>query len=227
MTLFDKEKEMHPSYGMISISRASAGGGGIPLFGSAMRHGNFFILKVKKGSRRHDLSQDWYSTEGLPYIEVLLSPSQFVSMITTMNIGTGVPCTIGAIDGKQVEPCPPQAAETERIRTLFKENMQSLASELADMITKADAILDKKSLNKDDKGFLRGAVRRVQQFFNSNSGFAADQFNKATDKMTAQAKAEVEDFIMTAIQRAGLKAIAEAGGDLSILQLPEGESNEG
>lgn len=223
---YEDEYERHPSYGMIQINRVSAArgdGGGINLFGSAMRHGHFFALRITDGERSHNLGSDMYTTVGgLPHVEIYLSPAQFVSMITTMNHGQGVPCTINRIGSESIEDCPPQETEGERIRKAFKEEVLETAAKLAVMLSEADEVLNKKAIGKADRGILRGIIHKAKRFFDDHAPFAADQFEHATDKLTAKAKAEVEDFITTAIQRAGIKSLTGGESDgVEILQLPD------
>src|SRR5208337_4240325 len=102
-----KREDYHdPSYAMVSFSRISAGGEGLSLFGSSIKHHSAITLSIKQArlSRDTDLSHDWYFAENrFPLIEVTLSPNQFAELLTSMNVGDGVPATLTLYNGQGYE----------------------------------------------------------------------------------------------------------------------------
>lgn len=86
----------HPSFGMLSFSRAH--GGHSNLFGSSIQHRDTIHMVLKEGTVSRDLNEDWYFG-GPEIVEVEMSQSQFAELITSMNMGSGVPCTIKFIKG--------------------------------------------------------------------------------------------------------------------------------
>lgn len=102
----DFKKEKHESYGQISIRRSQVGGTGVNLCGSSIKHNNVIALSISPSVKDRGLNKDWFHTEGIPYIEVEMSYSQFAEAITSLNVGEGVPCTVAQINGKTIEYCP-------------------------------------------------------------------------------------------------------------------------
>ena len=143
---FDKKtKHEHPSYGMVQFVRT--GGSSRRLFGSGLNHHSATILlTVREGVRHHELGRDWYMGNRA-LVEVELSAAQFTSLLTQMNVGTGVPCTIRRYNGEVAEP-PDEPPETERVRNYFKYSMEELAERLKTVATTITDTLGKKSVTK-------------------------------------------------------------------------------
>jgi hypothetical protein len=210
MTFDDRTEERHPAYGLVSFSRVSGGSG--KLFGSSVDNLNFIRLRVCRAVRYHDLSHDWYSSAGgRDLIEVDLSAAQFATLLTTMNVGEGTPCTIRYLDGKKVDDLPPEKMEAHRIQDGFKEQMQEMTKELDAQRTQLNAILDKKNVNMGDREQIRSAVDRIFMEIKQNIPFVLEQFNESAEKIVTQAKTEVDAFVTTMVHRTGLEALAGKG----------------
>jgi len=103
------EPKNHPSYGTVMFTRTHCGGGREKLFGSAItNHFTTVKLTIREAELRHKYHEDriWGDRK---IIEVELSAAQFVELLTTMNVGTGTPCTIRFRQdvGKIEIPSPP------------------------------------------------------------------------------------------------------------------------
>ena len=107
----------HPSFGMLSFSRAH--GGHSNLFGSSIQHRDTIHMVLKEGTVSRDLNEDWY-LGGPEIVEVEMSQSQFAELITSMNMGSGVPCTIKFIKGKDVSLNPISLTSGNRSRMSSK-----------------------------------------------------------------------------------------------------------
>jgi len=55
-----------------------------------------------------------------------LSAAQFAELLTTMNVGSGVPCT-RYIEGKRIQDPPDMKLEVEKVQDSFKQDMKDLA----------------------------------------------------------------------------------------------------
>jgi hypothetical protein len=95
-------EKKHPSFGMVSFSRCY--GTNRRLFQSHVKNMTTVRLRIKQASVKHSLHQDHtYGEESL--IEVELSPAQFAELLTSMNVGDGVPCTINYVNEKKLKTC--------------------------------------------------------------------------------------------------------------------------
>ncbi len=217
----NKDYKTHESYGMASLSRQS--GGSKRLFGSAVKnHSQTVSLRIYHGEFAHDLHQDWYSTVGLrPIIEIEFSPAQFAEFITTMNVGSGIPCTIRSIEGKDLSGPPADENEVERVQTGFAKEMRLFAKSLEKDQADVEALLAKPTITKADRKTISDKIAMVKQHIASNMPFALSQFQEATEKVVTSAKAETEAFMMHAVTKAGLESLQSGQYVEAMKGLPE------
>ena len=207
-TFKDEEIETHPAYGQIAISRVQ---GNCNLYGSGIKnHGGFMTLKVYSSERHHHLNKDWYSTRKL-LLEINLSQAQYATLITTPNIGEGVPCTITYHNG-EMKPAINDVAETEaeKIVTVFKREQEDFVRELEEEARRCAAILDKKGpILVGERQALREMVVRTMERVKDNRPFVVEQFQRAAERTVTAAKGEVEAYTMTALAKLGLTKLSE------------------
>lgn len=199
----------HPAYGIARLSRCSGSPGN--MFGSSVKCDNFIELAISPGEEyEHDTYHSYFSA-GQPYISVYLSPAQFSELITSMNIGDGVPCTIRKINGNFVEEIPDEIHEHEidRQKRRFRERMEKRERELRDMKSSLDVILSKKTLSKADRDELKWILEREIQEISSNIPFYMDMFDEATENVVTEAKSEIDALVQHNIINAGIKVLGE------------------
>jgi len=211
----DNTKETHESYGLVGISRRTGNPG--PLFGSSIRHHNYIALTIKRAEKNRDLHRNWYfGREEL--IEIEMSNTQFAELITTMNVGDGVPCTIRHIGRQRMED-PPGVEQRQIFEDEFKDDIQKVGKKIESAIQKAEEIYNRKgNINKSDRNQVVSLLRSIAQDINSNMPFVHSQFNEAMDKTVAEAKGEIEAFVTNKITSLGIAALKN--------QLPEIENNK-
>lgn len=209
---FEKE-EKHESYGLINFHRRSHGPGRNLLFGSHLTsHRETIVMEVKQGVRHHGLSRDWsYGRRQL--IEVEMTPIQFAQLLTSMNFGDGVPCTILRLQGKQMEKVP-DTYEPEQAKILkgVKHELDEMVASLDERAEQLDAILSKKHINKGDREEIAALVTGIFTWFRSHAPFAFESFEKSADKVVAAARAQVEEFALSTLVKAGMEKLAERFG---------------
>lgn len=224
----DTEWEEHESYGLVSFARI----GGDPgrLFGSALKsHSVFIQLRVSKGMRAYEYGHPRYfaSMRG-DIVEVNLSAAQFAELLTTMNVGLGVPCTIGRLQGKPVAPPPEDPnSEGEKVRLAFKDDMSELRETFLKDKQVVAEIMAKKSLTQLDRKTVMEALARVDRFLGGNAEFMLTQFEESTEKVVVAAKAEVDALITHNIVTEGLRALQCKIAEPQAPELPEGTEGAG
>ncbi len=209
----------HESYGMVQFSHRQ---GNPKLFGSALEyHNNYVSLIVKTAKLRRSDTGDTIDgpTHG-NIVEVSLSAAQFAELLTTMNIGLGVPCTIRAREGKMVSPPPDIDTQTENLRNEFRNRTRSFAKEILADTGQVKELLKKDKLSKADRATIAGILDRVARELGENAPFFLEMYEEATEKVTTAAKTEMEAFAVGAIQNAGLRALAAGEVNLTPPQLP-------
>ena len=222
--IYEDEKEFsHESYGMVGFSRIQGHSG--RLFGSSLPdQGTFIRLKVTRATRRHHLSRDWYHGDTRTMLELDLSAAQFAELLTSMNIGSGVPCTLRFADGRSMENCPEEKLEAQQVRDDFKVKLSQVARNMEESKKRIDEILAKKSTTQADRKEIEQLLGLVIQDVRSNIPFWLNQFHEATGKIVVGAKAEIDAFMQHAVMSAGYKALAEAADPITVpAMLTEGD----
>lgn len=215
-------EETHESYGLVQINRSSGGG---RMFGSSVEHQNVFSLRILRGARLvRSTGEDFRADGRVPIVDVQLTPAQFVEMITTMNSGDGIPCTLNYVEGVKMDPTPDDAgSELRAMVDLFKDRVADVMAEMHKKDAAVDALLEQKTFTKADKAALRATIHSAVRLLDESAPFILKVFGENVEKAAAKGKLEVEAFIATALHRVGIKAIRDAGGTLL---LGEGEDKK-
>jgi len=204
-----KEEEYYtqPSFGQISFSRIA---GNADFYGSELTQDHYIQMELNHSSVKRDLTQDWYHADGgWPLAKVRMSSGQFSEMITSMNRGEGVCCTIEFIDGKRIEPLVKQESRKEFVHRKFEYRMEEFAKRLRDEQAKAREIVKKKVLSKEDVKQLDLHLQFLTQEISSNIPFFAKCFQETMDEVVFEAKLEVENAIQHKITVLGLEKLHE------------------
>lgn len=201
----------HPSFGIIGLSRRSSSAV-TPLFGSNIQHQHTITLTIKTASLDRKLNNDWIHANK-ELIEVELSGSQFAELITSFNIGDGVPCTIRDFNG-QSYPHPPYESPVDIFQREFESKMKNLGLKCSSVMEDAFKIIkDKPTISKSDREFILKAIDNLMIEVSSNIPFVAQQFNKSMEKTISQAKNEVETFVTGRMMALGIN-VAKTNPDL-------------
>lgn len=193
--------ETDPSFGLVSISRAH---GMRRLFDSPFESQNFITLSISRAYRhRTDLHSNYIGDDG-EIIKIAMSEVQFASMVTSLNMGVGTPCTIAHLDGKAVpEPRPDQTKET------FAHEARGHFTDLAAMAAELEKLTEKpaKDLKAEQRERMRFLALKIHQAVTSSMDFFHEQFQESMDKVVAAAKGEVQAYVLSVVQKTGLTAI--------------------
>lgn len=220
----DEEKTYdHEAQGLAVFHRRSSTGKR-RFFGSALtNHYDTVSLTISRGTRKHSLARDWfYPREQL--VEVEFTAVQFAALLTTMNVGEGVPCTINYVGRKRMADLPDEPTESEQVRLGFKQDMGRLAAKMSATRERVATAMAEKTITQEARRGIVGAVDSLIQDVRHNLPFVLDSFEEAAGKVAAAAKADVEAFAMRVIVSAGLDKIREMGagrGESDVPALPE------
>lgn len=202
----NEEKRInHPSFGMLRFSRIHGQSG--YLFGTEIQADNYIQLELSPGVLRRDLSNDWFSDTNETLFRVKMSPNQFSELITTLNIGSGVPVTIEKICDEKVEQCKDVESKKTYTHKQFKQRMANFMVEINNRWQAAEKIIDKKNLSKDDQKELKWFYERMNQELKSNIPFFAKCFQEVMDKIVVDAKAEIDSTLLHSVIEAGITAL--------------------
>lgn len=211
-------ERVHPSYGIVRISRTTGGPGALRLFGSPLA-AHYGTIRLTIGAARwiHDGHRDtYYGNLRGEHIEIEMSAAQFADMITSLNVGSGTPCTIRHLAGTSIPPPPDDATEAEHIRDSFEGSLNKYRAKAHTYRKEIEKLTGKLPVKVQNE--IRIALDVIEDQLTANVPFIVKQFQEATSKITTAAKAEVDAFVTGVVRAAGLEAIA--GGKLPAL-LPD------
>jgi hypothetical protein len=203
------KEETHPSWVTVQFNRVS---GQRTFFGSAIESTSWITLNVSVARRGCGFGQDRIMGEMRgDLIEVALSPAQFAELLTTMNVGTGVPGTMTRFDGKKIEDYEEKNHEATRVKEFFKERVMEKSEEIDKSIKEILNMLTdkKKNLTAANWENIWNLLDMIRREYKSNIPFYISQFEESSQKIVTQAKAEVDAFVMNAVVNTGIAALKE------------------
>lgn len=213
----DRKEYTHPSYGMIAFNR-SMGGRPVRLFGSPLEeHYGTVRIVIGSGTRIHEHNMDRYhgSLRG-EHMEVEMSAAQFAEVLTSMNQGSGIPCTIRYIAGVRIEDPPAVKTETRKIQSEFKETIDGYAAKAKEYAAEIMTLCERLPAKTRER--IRINLDVIRQQLTSNVPFVLKQFTEATTRVVTAAKHEIDQFAQhVGVARpplhgleGGMRALAEA-----------------
>ncbi len=215
---FLENQQTHDSYGMLQFSRTY--GDSKALFGSSIQHHNTIRMTLKTASTVREGTNDYYFGKDV-IVECEMSQSQFAELITSMNMGDGIPVTIKFLKGKgMIEPCPFTNKKKE-LESEFRQNLQSTSEQANEILKTVKQLFDeKKSFTKKDKEDIIHMIEKLQRDIGDNREYIYRQFNRQMEKSTLEAKGEIEAFMETKIHSIAANALAQQNIQLSELPNP-------
>jgi len=188
-----KEKEFkHESFAMMSFTRVQSNKGEV-MHGSNIKHSTFIRMDLKHSSMRRGLNHDWYYGDKL-IASVEMSQNQFAELITSMNMGDGIPVTLKRTerDGQMEDP------KFQVVTDLHEDEMEKMKNLFSGSTVKK---ADRNELIKD----LEAVLRDIQ----ANMPYVEDCFRETMDKVVTDAKGTIEAFYQHRVVEAGLEALSD------------------
>lgn len=212
----DDKKISHESFGQIQINRVT--GGKRALYASSIEHGQTVSLKVYRSEQIRGLNSDWFTSKGLPIIEIEMSHVQFAEAMSGMNTGSGTPVTIVSIEGTDMEACP-QTNKVHEFDNEFKNHINKITENINDLVEKTKDILSqKKAPNKSEKESIIKNLQSIKQEWGNNLEFINKMFTEQMQRTVLESKGEVEGFILNKIQNLGLESLKELNIEIKKLE---------
>lgn len=211
----ERGDESHPAFGLIGASRVSSAGGlhnGTVLFDSDIVHNHTVMVRIKAATRKRDLNHDWIHG-GREYIEIEMSEAQWASLVSSMNCGDGVPCTVRHVDHVSTPDLPyaPRLAQSiqetstaahkafDTIRSAMTAYERALA-----MRPKVGAVELREHLAK-----LHSSIENAV----SNVDYAGKTLVEHTENVVTKARADIEAFVTIKARQLGVDVTELTGYD--------------
>lgn len=203
----EEERVKHESFAQISFSRIQSNS--TTFYGSELPQDHYIQMEVVPSEINRTLTQDWYFAHGIPLIKLRMSSGQFSEMITSMNRGSGIPCTLEQIDGRTIQQLPQQESRKEFVHRKFEDRMKMFANTIRKRQLEAKDLVKKKTLSKQDIHDLTHHLDWLTNEVTNNIPFFAKCFQETMDEVVFEAKTEVENAIQHKISVLGLQALHE------------------
>lgn len=203
-----EEQYSHPSFGQISFSRVSCKPSQ-NFYGSELPQDHYITMELTNSIIERRLTQDHYYNTGIPIVKIRMTSGQFAELITSMNYGSGVCCTIERQGATKIDDLPIQESRKEFVHRKFEERMKVFADEIRDKQIKAKELVKKKTLSKEDMRQLQIHLEWLTGEVERNIPFLAKCFQENMDEVVLEAKTEVENAIQHKINVLGLAALHE------------------
>lgn len=214
---FDGWTESHPSYGVVGLARVS---GRTRLFGSRVpEHTDYVTLRIHRADRTFSYGQE-RARATAQVVEIALSSVQLARLLTEMNMGDGVPCTLRYINREEMPEVPAAPVELHEARAQANEKVQQVAQNVQDRVAEVRS----KLAGRVPKGVMADVEAVFERFLvdvKSNIPFYAKQVDEAAERASAAAQAEVDAYITSAVTRAGLRALQDPEAMRRLLGDPE------
>lgn len=189
----EEKKIEHESFGMVGISRATCNVG-LNFHGSDVRHSSFLSLRIYKSRINRHLHKDWHHSQE-KIIEISLTHAQFSEMVSNMNCGDGVPCTINNLNGKRMESTPDRSKKDEYVGE-FSKDVEDLKLLLKEARDEMKSLQEKTGASKKEKGSVLSKIEKALREVTSNMPFIKKSFNKSLNRAVDDAKRNIEGHVL-------------------------------
>lgn len=200
----EQERYSHPSFGQIRFSRVN---GRANFYGSELEQDHFITMEVTNSEIDRSLARDWYHSTHNSVLKLRMSAGQFSELITSLNQGDGVPCTLEYVNNKKVEALPFQESRKEFVHRKFEDRMKEFGNSIREKQQHAKELVKKKTLSKSDIHDLTHHLEWLTGEVERNIPFFAKCFQETMDEVVREAKTEVENAIQHKISVLGLEAL--------------------
>ncbi len=191
------KRTSHPAFGAIGAYRVS---GHTALHGSDFMHHNYVTIKISAADILRTGSHDHYFS-GKQIIEVALSEAQWASFVSSMNVGSGVPCTLDWIIGDGSIPgLPNPKPSAQEFENDANEYMVEAIDEMRKMLAEIDGYNLSGKRTKALKEHAKTAISRLE----NGLPWVAQSFVKHMEGTIEKAKTEVNAYATNLLQRIGL-----------------------
>jgi hypothetical protein len=202
----------HPAFGQIQVSRTT---GSRALYGSDFLHESYVTVRIARSELERGLGTDWYFSRD-EIVEVHLSAAQWATFVSSMNVGSGVPCTISHVMGKQAPGIP-----LRQQRDVFKADIDAKLAQAAGRVDEAIAEIVGEigtSLSKAKREKVLASLHALSRTLGDSLPFYGQMFDEHMENMVERAKVEVNAYVETALSRAGMEALRSGSGGAPLLR---------
>lgn len=187
--------EEHPSYRCVEITRVS--GGSSKLFGSKAPHNHRIQLRIRKATRRDNLEGRPHHPKTGEVVEIEMSHHQFGRLLTCMNRGGGIPCTITRLNGEIVED-PPATDREEKYKIRAEDKVEEILEDMDEFEEVFQEALDPTEggyVGKSTRQKLLKKLRLLRQEVNANLPHLLCSLQEQIEETIQEAQADIDAYM--------------------------------
>jgi hypothetical protein len=202
-----QRRSTHPAFATVRVSRIS---GQKNLFDSNIPHDGYVEMTFASAEKIEGDYSTYIHGRNMPMFRVAMSESQFVGMVSRMNVGSGVPCTVIARGSGPLEELPEigvfedSAAKLHRkAQEIYKGRVERVDNDVQKL---------KEILSRLPKGAQKEAASLldyITQTTHRNLQFGMETMTEQAEDLVAEAKVEINATVTGIVNRLGLNSIGE------------------
>ena len=199
----------HPAFGMVNVSRLQSTG--TTLYASDLNHKEVIELRFYGGETKEIDGQIHHMRDHkTPVFGVQMSTAQWASMITSIGLGSGVPCTMTIRqDGDLIEL--PGILPVESTRQKFDRQISEAAAreiqKIRECQSRLSLLVEKGKAGKRELDELNTSLKNAIANLPSNLAYSTTLLQEAMDQIVSNGKAELEASALGVAARLGVKEI--------------------
>ncbi len=197
------ERISHPSFAQIKAARVN---GNSTLYDSEFNHQNTIRVTVSGSEMVRTLSRNYHFETG-ELITVEMSEAQWATFVSSLNAGSGVPCSLRRDHGKGIPALSKPITMREKFKVEFDEKITEAINRLGDL---ESMITDAKLSAKAQKEMI-DSINYVKRSFTCSMPFVAEKFGEHMETTVEKAKIEINAFTTQALIDAGRQSLSSAG----------------
>lgn len=200
----NRESKKHPSYGLVQFSRVQ--GNNSNFFGSEIKPNSYISLRITLAEEEKDLGRTWYYSRN-KLIEVQMTNTQFADLITSLNMGSGVPCTIIEFDNKRIEQDSTKEYKVDFHKRRMKNTSEEFMKHVKDKLEELKTVSSK--LSKKDQQVVQNLSSSIATMIEKNFPWYIEQFYEEMEQIAQDIKSNMEADVMHRLSNIGLTKVTE------------------
>ncbi len=156
-----------------------------------------------------------------------MSLSQFAELITSLNMGDGIPVTILSTEMQgKIESCPFESKAELHLKE-FQEHLRKTYEKSRALLQQIkERFSDKKALTKKEKEEILTTLTTLSYDIESNVDFQLKQFQEQMEKTVQEAKGEIEAFYQNRVMEAYKQGLQLQGNPVDMIGVDDKEIEE-
>ena len=138
-------------------------------------------------------------------------------MVSNMNCGEGVPCTVIKIQKERINGAPFVDRQKQYSKD-FENDIAHVAKSMDELIDAINELKNKPTVSKKDKDALLGKAKSIKQHIGSDMPFVKHQFDECLENAVNDAKKNIEGHALNIALSASRKGLVTHDESSTIIE---------